>query len=145
LTSNTVIISQVLQQNWTLTAPAVIDILWPTTRVETLAFPANGKNCIVSCYNPTGAQQNEPLTREAWKQSERITIDIIVKVTNTLSAATEIRENIRNEIYRIIHNQELQISNITDTYIDRETTRIESQELVRSTLQIICNSFHLKG
>jgi hypothetical protein len=143
MTENNVLISQVLQVNWTLASPAASDILWETTRVDTVSFLASSKKQGVSCYNPTGALQNDPLSREAWLEHERIIVDVLVKVSTTPQAAADVRKLIRDEVYRILHTKELGISGIADVYVEREITKVEGSDLVRLTLQVACVNFHV--
>jgi hypothetical protein len=140
-----VLISQTLQNNWSLQSPAVGDINWQTTRVDTAAFPTSGKNYTVACYNPAGALQNEPQSREAWLQNERVVIDIIVRVLSTPAAAADVRESMRGEIYRILHGQQFQVPGVADAIVEREGAKVESPDLARLTLQVVCRSFHLSS
>ena len=143
MTENNVLVSQVLQANWTLASPLASEILWETTRVDTVSFLASTENQGVSCYNPTGALQNDPLSREAWLEHERIIVDVLVKVTTTPAAAADVRKLIRDEVYRILHTKELGISGIVDVYVEREITKVEGSDLVRLTLQVACVNFHV--
>lgn len=140
---NAAIISGVLHDNWSLASPAVGDILWATTRVNAALFLSSGKNYAVSCYNPASPTQVAPLSREVWQQIERVMVDVYVKVATTEADATAARENVKVEIYRILHAQELKISSVKDAYVERESNKIEGPDLVRLTLQVACVSFHV--
>jgi len=141
---NAAIISGVLHDNWTLTGPAVGDVLWATSRVDAAAFLSSGKNYAVGCYNPTSPTQVAPLSREVWQQIERVMVDVYVKVTTTPAGAADIRESMRLQIYLILHSQEFKVSGIKDLYIERESSKVEGPDLVRLTLQVACVSFHVQ-
>ena len=140
---NAAIISGVLHDNWTLTGPAVGDILWATTRVDAATFLSSGKNYAVGCYNPASPTQVAPLSREVWQQVERVMVDVYVKVVTTQAVAAGTREDMKAEIYRILHNQELKISGIKDAYVERESSKVEGPDLARLTLQVACVNFHV--
>jgi hypothetical protein len=140
---NASVLSSALQANWQLSSPKVSDILWSTTRVDAATFLNSGKKYGVCCYNPPSPTQVTPLSREAWQQVERVLIDLCVKVTTSPADATVIRESMKQELYRIVHTQELKIPGILDVYVDRETGKNEGPDLVRITLQVACVNFHV--
>jgi hypothetical protein len=141
---NAAIISGVLHDNWTLTSPATTDILWATTRVDAAAFLSSGKNYAVGCYNPASPTQVAPLSREVWQQVERVMVDVYVKVVTTQAVAAGTREDMKAEIYRVLHSQELKISGVKDAYVERESSKVEGPDLARLTLQVACVNFHVQ-
>jgi hypothetical protein len=119
--------------------------LWQTTRVDAATFLAGGKNYAVSCYNPTSPTQVAPLCREAWQQVERVMVDVYVKAVTTPSAACDVRESMKAEVYRILHASEFKVSGIQDLYVERESSKVEGPDLVRLTIQAACVSFHIQA
>lgn len=142
---NAVILSSALQQNWTrdVTVPAVGDILWASTRVDSATFLQSGKSYAVCSYNPASPTTVNVLSREAWQRVERIMVDVYVKVATTPGAAADLRETLKQEIYRILHLKELKIGP-ADVYVERESNKLEGPDLVRITLQTACVDFHIQ-
>jgi hypothetical protein len=70
-------------------------------------------------------------------------VDVYVKVATTQDAAAGTREDMRNEIYRILNSKTIPINGLLDWYVDRETTKVEGPDLVRLTLQVACVTFNL--
>jgi hypothetical protein len=140
---NASVVSNVLKANWPLSSPGVNDILWETTRVDTATFLSSGKNYAVCCYNPPSPTQVTVLSREAWQQVERVLVDVYVKVLTSPADATVIRENMKLQIYVILHSQELKVPGILDVFVERETGKNEGPDLVRITLQVACLNFHV--
>jgi len=103
------VISQLLQENWSLQSPAKTDIYWADTKV--------GKNFVIACYSPSGPVQAVPLSREAWQKTEQVMVDILVKVTGTVDDACTLRETMRNEVYRITHLVELSTPGYPDVHV----------------------------
>jgi hypothetical protein len=140
---NASVVSNVLKANWPLSSPGVNDILWETTRVDAATFLSGGKNYAVCCYNPPSPTQVTVLSREAWQQVERVLVDVYVKVLTSPADATVIRENMKLQIYMILHSQELKVPGILDVFVERETGKNEGPDLVRITLQVACLNFHV--
>jgi hypothetical protein len=136
---------QTLQTQWSLPSPSVNDIFWVDTRVETLDFAKVSKNYVVSCYSPTGPSTTVPLSREAWLKTEQVIVDLIVKVMGVVDDAVTVRENMRKEVERIVHENELKIPGLADAPIAREPYQVEGPDLVRVSLQISCRSFQIKS
>lgn len=132
-------VSQLLQAGWTLTSPTKTDIYWGVTRPETVDFLALGKQIVVNCYNPMGdVVVAEPLSREVWKRVESVVVDVIVKAGD-MATAVSTRESIRNEVYRVIHMSD------PSFWVEKETYKVESPEIVRLTLIVKYISFTVKG
>jgi len=140
--SNAAKIKTVLHDNWSLQSPSVDDILWADTRVDAATFLASVKNYAVCCYNPMSPTSVEPLSREVWQITERVMVDIYVKVVTTIGAAVDVRENMKAEVYRILHQKQLDVSGIQLVNVERETNKLEASDLVRLTLQVTCVTFH---
>ena len=143
---NASVLSSVLQANWQLNSPASSQISWATTRVDSATFLNAKQIYAIGVYNPSSPTIITPLSREVWQELERLHIDILVKVTQglTVATATQTREAIKNEVYRIFHLQELKISGIQDVYPERELNKVEGQDLVRITVQVACLNFHIQ-
>ena len=140
---NASVLCSALQANWQLSNPAASNILWKSTRVDSATFLQSSKSYAVGCYNPAGPTTVSVLSREAWQQIERVMVDVYVKVSSTPADATNIRETIKQEIYRIVHSQEFKIGP-ADAYVERESNKVEGPDLVRITLQVVCVSFHVQ-
>jgi hypothetical protein len=136
-------VSGVLQTNWSLASPAESDILWSTNRVDAATFLSSGKSYAVGCYNPASPTQVDSIANDVWKQTEHVMVDVYVKVATTQDAAVGTREDLRNEIYRILNSKTIPINGLLDWYVDRETTKVEGPDLVRLTLQVACVTFNL--
>ena len=145
MTETSKLIMQTLQAQWSLISPGVNDIYWVDTRVETLDFAKVSKNYVISCYSPTGPSMTTPLSREAWLKTEQIIVDLIVKVTSSVDDAAGIRENMRREVERIVHEKELSIPGVPEAYVSRGPYQVEGPDLVRVSLQISCRSFQIKS
>lgn len=140
---NVALISATLETNWSLASPAKTDILWSTTRVDSAVFLSSGKSYAIGCYNPTSPTQVLPLASDLWEQIERVIVDIYVKVTTTELAAVGTREDIRNEVYRILNSRTITVSGLLDWRVERESIKVESADLVRLALQVACVTFNL--
>jgi len=145
LTETSKLIMQTLQAQWSLVSPGVNDIYWVDTRVETLDFAKVSKNFVISCYSPTGPSTTVPLSREAWLKTEHVIVDLIVKVIGTVDDAVTVRENVRKEVERIIHANELNMPGLADAPVTREPYQVEGPDLVRVSIQISCRSFQIKS
>ena len=138
------VISQLLQNNWSLSSPAVSDILWTDTKVDTMQMAQWTKNYAISIYSPQNPVSTKPLCRELWEITENVHVDIYVKITSTPEAAGTIREAIRLECYRISHTKEFQVSGQKTVDIVREPFKVEGPEVVRLTLQIQAVSWDIR-
>jgi hypothetical protein len=136
-------ISGALQANWSLAIPAKTAILWSTTRVDAATFLSSGLRYAVGCYDPASPTQVDNIACDVWKQTEHVMVDVYVKVATAQDAAVGSREDIRNEIYRILNSKTIPIDGLLDWYVDRETTKVEGPDLVRLTLQVACVTFNL--
>jgi hypothetical protein len=145
MTDNAQFVSAMLQAKWALASPIVSDIYWATTRFQTMDFQKLPNSYAIACYNPGSPVASDALAREVWQFVEDVVIDIIVKVgTGTPQQATDTRENMRNEVYRIIHANEFAFSGCVDVYPMREHTKVESPDLARLAIQVKCKSFHIQ-
>jgi hypothetical protein len=145
LTDTAQVISAMLQAKWSLSSPTVSNIYWATTRFQTMDFQKLSAGTAVACYNPGGPVASDALAREVWQFIEDVVIDIIVKVgSGTVQAALDSRENIRNEVYRILHLYEFAFSGCSDVYPMREHTKVESPDLSRLAIQVKCKSFKVQ-
>jgi hypothetical protein len=138
-------IKQLLQQQWSLTNPAASDIDWTDTKFDAAGFPGAGKSFVIACYSPTGPVQTEPLSREAWKKTEQVIVDIMVKITGSPEDACNTRESMRGEVYRIIHASEFTVPGFVDVYPVREPYKVESGEWARLAIQFACVSFDIRS
>jgi len=73
------------------------------------------------------------LLRDVWLIEQNVMVDIIVKVVTSVGDAVNVRENMRNEIYRILKQSKPSGFQIVD--ITREFNKVESPDLVRLSLQ----------
>ena len=138
-------ISALLQAQWSLSSPTVAQILWTMTRVDSALFLSGSQAYAIGTYNPSSPTTVDVLSRECWQETERVYIDIIIKVVaSTPLAATETRETMKNEVYRIMHLNQLTISGVSEAYIERELNKVEGTDLVRITLQAACLNFHVQ-
>ena len=137
-------ISNILQSQWSLSSPSASQVQWSTTRVDSALFLQSSEQYAIGCYNPPSPTTVEPITEGAWRVTERVMIDIIIKVPpgNTAAQMLQTRENMRLEVYRIIHHNETSISGIGDAYVERETNKSEGPDLLRITLQVACITFN---
>jgi hypothetical protein len=140
---NAAVLSSALQANWQLVSPALSDILWESTRVDSATFLQSCKNYAVCCYNPASPTSVAALSREAWQRVERVMVDVYVKAASTPEVAADTREVMKQEIYRIIHLKEFKIGP-ADSYVERESNKVEGPDLVRVTLQVACVDFHVQ-
>jgi hypothetical protein len=148
-----VIISELLQSNWSLTPPygvclpVLTDITWATTRFD--AAQDIPTDYAISCYNPAGPVVAEPLSREVWQFLEDVVIDILAKVVTQGSAGTAfamgLRENLRAQVYNILEANKFNLgSGYTDVWPVREKEKVESPQLVRLTIMVRARSFNVK-
>jgi len=140
------IISALLQAQWSLSSPSASQILWAATRVDSALFLAGSQAYAIGAYNPASPTAVDVLSRELWQETERVHVDVYVKVASpaTPATATLTREAIKNEVYRILHLNQLTITGIKEAFIERELNKVEGTDLVRITLQIACVNFHIQ-
>jgi len=137
-------LSQLFQNNWSLSSPAVGDILWTDTKPDLMQLLQWTKNYVVGLYNPPNPVVTKALCRELWQIFEHVYADVYVKVTSTVDAAAVIRETIRGEIYRIAHTQEFQVAGQKNVDIVREPHKIESPEMVRLAIELAGESWDIR-
>jgi hypothetical protein len=100
----------------------------------------------IACYNPGGPVASDALAREVWQFVEDVVIDIIVKVgSGTVQQALDARENMRQQVYSIIHANEFAFSGCADVYPMREHTKVESPDLARLAIVVKCRSFNVQS
>jgi hypothetical protein len=138
-------ISSLLQAKWTLPSPQVSDITWASTRFEA-AQDVGGLpgNFIISCYNPGGPVTVDTLSREVLQVLEDVLVDILVKVSAGTALAIDTRESMRQQVYDILHINQFSVPGCNDVYPLRETTKVESPQLVRVAIMVRCRSFNIK-
>jgi len=136
-------LSQALQSNWSLSSPAKTDIDWAVTRVDAATFLNQTKNYAVCCYNPSAPKNVEVLSREVYRNTEHVIVDVFIKVSAGTAAAASVRDSVVTELYRIVHSQEFKIGTLKDVYVERESVKAEAADLVRGALQIACVDFHV--
>jgi hypothetical protein len=124
---------QLLHDNWSLESPAKTDVYWAKSKVEAVDFAKVGKNFVVACYAPMTAANVRLVARDVWLIEQNVMVDIIVKVVTSVGDAVNVRENMRNEIYRILKQSKPSGFQIVD--ITREFNKVESPDLVRLSLQ----------
>lgn len=137
-------LSQLLQANWSLSSPVAGDILWTDNKPDTMQLPQWTKNYLIGVYNPSNPVSTKVLARELWEITENVYVDIYIKVTSTVDAATAIRESIREECYRIMHLNQLNVPGQKTADIVREVHKIESPEIVRLCLLIAAISWDIR-
>jgi hypothetical protein len=135
------LIMQTLQSNWSLSSPGQTDVYWVDAKVEMMDWAKLGKNVVVACYSASGPVQAVPLSREVFQKTERVTVDLIVRVSTSVDDALNIRENIRAEVYRIIETTQFTIPGVANAFVSRESYKVESGELARLTVEVTCVSF----
>ena len=107
---NASVISQLLQDNWSLANPlAAANISWPSTLLDALAITQGG-TIQVAVYNGSPAKQAEPLSQKCYLITEKFMVDVIVRNagqdSKSLAAAEVSLEAVLAEVYRIIHLQD---------------------------------------
>lgn len=137
------VVSALIQTKWALTSPKVTDIDWPCTRYEAVDYNKSSKNYFLSCYNPGSPATVEQLSREAYQQQEDVYIDIIVKTA--AGSPLEARENMRKQVYDILHANQFLFSGYKDVFPVKEPFKVEHADLMRLTIQVRCRSFHVTG
>jgi hypothetical protein len=135
------IVMQTLQSNWSLSSPGQTDVYWADAKVEMMDWAKLGKNVVVACYSASGPVQAVPLSREVFQKTERVTVDLIVRVSTSVDDALSMRESLRREVYRIIETTQFTIQGIANAYVSRESYKVESGELTRLTAEVTCVSF----
>jgi hypothetical protein len=137
-------ISQVLQVCWSLSSPAKGDILWTDNKPDTMQLPQWTKNYVIAVYNPSNPVSTKMLTHELWEITENVHVDIYTRVTSTVDAAAAVRETIREECYRILHVNSLNVQGLKTVDIIREPHKIESPELVRLCILVAAVSWDIR-
>ena len=138
-------ISTLLQAQWSLGSPSAQQIQWTTTRVDSATLlQQTSFSYTIATYNPSSPTAVDVLSRECWQETERIHVDVFVKVSGTPATATQTREAMKNEVYRILHLNQLTISGVEEAYIERELNKVEGLDLIRITLQVACVNFHIQ-
>lgn len=128
-------ISSLLYNNWNLTSPDKNSIYWAKGRFETVDFAKVGKSNIVACYQLMANVKG--FTFETWQVEETVAIDI-------LSKESSLRNDMREEVYRIIHANEHAVSGYVWVHIVREANSVESIDLARTTIHVACLSWKTK-
>jgi hypothetical protein len=145
MTDTAQVVSTMLQAKWSLSSPTAGQIYWATTRFQTMDFQKLANSYAIACYNPGGPVASDALAREVWQFVEDVVIDIIVKVgAGTVQQALDTRENMRTEVYRILHLYEFAFFGCADVYPMREHTKAESPDLARLAIQVKCKSFNVQ-
>ncbi|MGA3192471.1 MAG: hypothetical protein ABSD73_08170 [Candidatus Bathyarchaeia archaeon] len=146
MTDTAQVVSAMLQAKWGLSSPTSGQIYWATTRFQTMDFQKLANSYAIACYNPGGPVASDALAREVWQFVEDVVIDIIVKVgSGTVQQALDARENMRQQVYSIIHANEFAFSGCADVYPMREHTKVESPDLARLAIVVKCRSFNVQS
>lgn len=146
MTDTAQVISTMLQAKWNLSSPTVAQIFWATTRFQTMDFEKMTNSYAIACYNPGSPVASDALAREVWQMVEDVVVDIIVKVgSGPVLQALDARENMKQQVYSIIHANEFKLSGCVDVYPMREHTKVESPDLVRLAIVIKCKSFSVQS
>jgi hypothetical protein len=128
------VLCQHLQDNWSLTSPSKADIYWAKSKVEAIDFTKMAKNYVVACYAPMTAANVRVLAKGVLLAEQNVMVDILVKVSTSVSSAVAVRENMRGEVYRILKASAPSGFGFAD--ITREFNKNESPDLVRLSLQV---------
>jgi hypothetical protein len=135
------LVMQTLQNNWSLSSPGQTDVYWVDAKVEMMDWAKLGKNIVVACYSASGPVQAVPLSREAFQKTEKVIVDLIVKVSISVDDSLNVRESMRAEVYRIIETSQFTIQGVANAFVSREPYKVESGELTRLTVEVTCVSF----
>jgi hypothetical protein len=128
------VLNQHLYDNWSLTSPAKVDIYWAKSKVEAVDFTKMAKNYVVACYAPMTAANIRTIAKGVMLVEQNVMVDILVKVVTSVNDAVNARENMRNEVYRILKESTPNGFQIAD--IIREFNKVESPDLARLSLQV---------
>jgi hypothetical protein len=128
------VLCQHLQDNWSLSSPSKADIYWAKSKVEAIDFTKMAKNYVVACYAPMTAANVRVLAKGVLLAEQNVMVDILVKVSTSVSSAVAVRENMRGEVYRILKASTPSGFGFAD--ITREFNKNESPDLVRLSLQV---------
>jgi hypothetical protein len=96
------VLNQHLYDNWSLASPAKDDIYWAKSKVEAVDFTKMAKNYVVACYAPMTAANVRVEAKDVLLAEQNVMVDILVKVVTSVNDAVNARENMRNEVYRIL-------------------------------------------
>jgi hypothetical protein len=136
------IISQLLQDNWSLTSPyALANINWVTSKVEAASiFQAPNNNIIqIALYDES--KQVDALSAACYIITEKLVVDIIVKnadsTLNSLNAAECTLDALMQEVYRIIH------LNDPNYEVIGEPTHGNSPDITRCMMYVNAVYFHI--
>jgi hypothetical protein len=128
------ILNQHLYDNWSLTSPAKADIYWAKSKVEAVDFTKMAKNYVVACYAPMTAANIRNIAKGVNLVEQNAMVDILVRVVTSVNDAVNVRENMRNEVYRIL--KESAPSGFGYADVIREFNKAESPDLARLSLQV---------
>jgi hypothetical protein len=128
------VLNQHLYDNWTLTSPAKADIYWAKSKVEAVDFAKIKKNYVLACYAPMTAANVRVLAKSVLLAEQNVMVDILVKVVTSINDAINARENMRNEVYRILKASTP--SGVGYADVTREFNKVESPDLTRLSLQV---------
>jgi len=134
MTDAAAVLNQHLYDNWSLTSPAKDDIYWAKSKVEAVDFAKIKKNYVVACYAPMTAANVRVLAKGVLLAEQNVMVDILVKVVTSINDAINARENMRNEVYRILKASTPSGFGYAD--VTREFNKVESPDLTRLSLQV---------
>jgi hypothetical protein len=141
MVDTSMLLMQTLQSNWSLGSPGQTDVYWVDAKVEMMDWAKLGKNIVVACYSASGPVQAVPLSREVFQKTEKVIVDLIVRVTTSVDDALNVRESMRAEVYRIIETSQFTIQSVANAFVSREPYKVESRELTRLTVEVTLVSF----
>jgi hypothetical protein len=141
MVNTSTLLMQTLQSNWSLSSPGQTDVYWVDAKVEMMDWAKLGKNIVVACYSASGPVQVVPLSREVFQKTEKVIVDVIVRVLTSVDDTLRMRESMRAEVYRIIETTQFAIEGVANAFVSREPYKVESSELTRLTVEVTCVSF----
>jgi len=128
------VLNQHLYDNWNLASPAKDNIYWAKSKVEAIDFTKMTKNYVIACYAPMTAANVRVEAKDVLFVEQNVMVDILVKVVTSVTDAVNARENMRNEVYRILKASTPSGFGYAD--ITREFNKNESPDLARLSLQV---------
>jgi len=128
------VLNQHLYNNWSLASPAKADIYWAKSKVEAIDFTKMAKNFVLACYAPMTAANIRVEAKGVYVVEQNVMVDILVRVVTSVNDAVNVRENMRNEVYRILKTSTPSGFGYAD--ITREFNKTESPDLARLSLQV---------
>jgi hypothetical protein len=137
-------VSTILQSNWNdAIGITKASIQWVATRPEIESwFKTATQNYLIACY--CGQTRSTMVAQDTWRIDEPIIIDILIKPSDTnFSTTITTRETLKNEVERIIHSYQTQISGVAFAWVIRENA-VEQFRLFRQIIVINCLYFHVK-